>query len=197
MHIDKKLRNYFLLGILVVLPIAAAILIVVWVFNSIDNILQPVIESAWGITIPGLGLIVLVIIVLLTGIIVSRVRISYLESLIGRIPFFGLIYSSIKQISDSFLKPGQGNFKHVVIVEFPMKGTRTIGFVTNESISENGEKLLYVFIPTAPNPTSGFLQIVKEKDAIKSNLSISEAMKVVLSGGKVVPEQLDKELQQQ
>ena len=194
MQIGRKLRKLFLLGVMVVLPIAATILISVWIFTSIDNILQPLISSAWGITIPGLGFIILVIIVLLTGLIVSKVGISYGESLLGRIPLVGTIYNSIKQISDSFLKPGQGSFKHVVIVEFPMKGTRTIGFVTNESTSEAGEKLLYVFIPTAPNPTSGFLQIVKEKDAKMIDLPVSEAMKVVLSGGKVIPEQMDKEL---
>ncbi len=192
--IGKKLRNIFLLGLLVVLPIAATILISVWIFTSIDNILQPIISSAWGVTIPGLGFIILVIIVLLTGLIVSRFGASYGESLLGRIPLIGTIYSSVKQISDSFLKPGQNNFKHVVIVEFPMKGTRTIGFVTSESTTEAGEKLLYVFIPTAPNPTSGFLQIVKEEDAKRIDLPVSEAMKVVLSAGKVVPEQMDKEL---
>ena len=82
----------------------------------------------------------------------------------------------------------------MVIVKFTMKGTRTIGFVTNEATSEDGEKLLYVFIPTAPNPTSGFLQIVREEDAKRIDLPTSEAMKVVLSGGKVIHEQMDKEL---
>jgi uncharacterized membrane protein len=194
MHIGKKLRNFFLLGVPVVLPIAATILIIIWIFTSIDNILQPLISSAWGFTIPRLGFIILVPIVLLVGLIVSRFGASYGESLISKIPLFGTIYSSIKQISDSFLKPCQDSSKHVVIVEFPMKGTRTIGFVTNESTRESGEELLYVFIPTAPNPTSGFLQIVKREDAQIIDLPVSEAMKVVLSGGKVVPEQMDKEL---
>ncbi len=155
----KKLRNIFLLALLVILPIAATILITVWIFTSIDNLLKPLIKSAWDINILGLGFIILIIVILLTGLIVSKFGVNYGKCLMGKIPLIGAIYNSVKQISDSFLKPGHSNFKQVVVVEFPMKETRTLGFITNESTGEDGEKLLYVFIPTAPNPTSGFFRL--------------------------------------
>ena len=112
--------------------------------------------------------VIMVLLVYIVGVIANNVGgkrlINYGESLLGRVPIVRPIYNSIKQIVGSFSPTGKTTFKRVVVVEFPMKGTRTIGFVTNESKDECGKKLLYIFIPTAPNPTSGFLQIVRDID---------------------------------
>jgi len=85
----------------------------------------------------------------------------------------------------SFTTSGETKFLQVVLVEFPKKGMRVLGFVTSESRLESGEKLLTVFIPTSPNPTSGYLEIVRENDIIRTNISIDDALKMVLSAGKV------------
>ena len=130
----------------------------------------------------------------MAGNIGGRRLINYGESLLGRVPIVRPIYNSIKQIVDSFSTSGKTPFKRVVVVEFPMKGTRTIGFVTNESTDERGEKLLYIFIPTTPNPTSGFLQIVREKDTIQVDMSVNNALKMVISGGAVLPEEIRDKL---
>jgi uncharacterized membrane protein len=188
-QIGKKLRTQFITGILVVVPIGAAILILRWLFFTFDNLLQPVAKSLLGYTIPGLGLVIIVVLIYLAGVVATNVigrrLIRYGESLLARVPLFRYLYTGIKQILQSFATPREGGFLQVVLVEFPKKGMRAIGFVTSESSVESGEKLFSVFIPTSPNPTSGYLEIVKENDIIKTNISIDDALKMVLSAGKV------------
>ena len=188
-QVGKKLRAQFITGILVVVPIGAAILILRWLFFTIDNILQPVAESLLGYTIPGLGLGIIVVLIYLAGVVATNVigrrLIRYGESLLARVPLFRYLYTGIKQILQSVATPREGGFLQVVLVEFPKKGMRAIGFVTSESRVESGENLLSVFIPTSPNPTSGYLEIVRENDIIKTNISIDDALKMVLSAGKV------------
>jgi uncharacterized membrane protein len=188
-QVGRKLRAQFGAGILVVVPIVIAILILVWLFNYIDNIAQPVAKSLLGRTIPGLGFGITVLLIYLTGVVATSVigkrLIRYGESLLARVPVFRYIYTSIKQIMEAFAAPQEAGFLQVVLVEFPKKGMRAIGFVTSESRVECGENLLNVFIPTSPNPTSGYLEIVRESDIIRTNISIDDALKMVLSAGKV------------
>lgn len=197
-QLGKKLRRQFLTGILVVVPIGATILILVWIFTTIDNILQPAIRSVWEHTIPGVGFGITIVLIYLVGIIASNVvgrrLIHYGESLLAKVPVFRLLYSGIKQILESFSAPGKAGFLQVVLVEFPRKGMMTIGFVTHESSEESGEKLLNIFIPTSPNPTSGFLQIAREDEVIRTNLSVDDAFKMIISGGKVSPKEVSDRL---
>jgi len=197
-RLGKKLRRQFLTGILVIVPIGATILILVWIFTTIDNILQPAVRSVWGHTIPGVGFGITIVLIYLVGIIASNVGgrrlIHYGESLLAKVPVFRLLYSGIKQILESFSAPGKAGFLQVVLVEFPRKGMMTIGFVTNESSDESGKKLLNIFIPTSPNPTSGFLQIAGEAEVIRTNISVDDALKMVVSGGKVSPKEVSDRL---
>jgi uncharacterized membrane protein len=186
--VGKKLRAQFIAGIVIVVPIGAAILILRWLFLSIDNILQPVAQSLLGYTIPGLGIGITVVIIYLAGVIATNVigrrLIRYGESLLARVPLFRYVYTGIRQILQSFTTR-EGGFLQVVLVEFPKQGMRALGFVTSESRLESGDKLLNVFIPTSPNPTSGYLEIVRESDVIRTSISIDDALKMVLSGGKM------------
>ena len=188
-RVGKKLRRQFGAGILVIVPIVITIMILVWLFGYIDNIAQPVAKSLFGRTIPGLGFALTVVLIYLTGVVATSVigkrLVGYIESLLARVPLFRYLYTSIKQIMVSFTAPSETKFLQVVLVEFPKKGMRVLGFVTSESRVESGEKLLTVFIPTSPNPTSGYLEIVRENDIIRTNISIDDALKMVLSAGKV------------
>ncbi|MFW6105234.1 MAG: DUF502 domain-containing protein [Chloroflexota bacterium] len=188
-NVGRRLRAQFGAGILVVVPIIIAILILVWLFNYIDNIAQPVARSLLGHTVPGLGFGIMVLLIYLTGVVatslIGRRLIRYGESLLARVPGFRYIYTGIKQILEAFAAPRESGFLQVVLLEFPKKGMRVIGFVTSESRVESGEKLVNVFIPTSPNPTSGYLEIVRESDIIRTNISIDDALKMVLSAGKV------------
>jgi uncharacterized membrane protein len=164
------------------------VLILAWIFNGIDNILQPPIESLWGRYYPGIGIAALVIIIFLAGILASnvlgKIAIKWGESVLERIPVVGQLYNDIKQILDSFITPGKDRYMDVVLVEFPRKGMHSIGFITNKLPGKDGEYLLSVFIPTSPNPTSGFLEIMPEKEVIRTDISVDNALKMIVSAGK-------------
>ena len=103
-------------------------------------------------------------------------------------PGFRQLYHGIKQILVSFSSPREAGFMQVVLIEFPRKGVWTVGFVTTESCDQPGQKQLNIFIPTSPNPISGFLQIVKEDEVIRTDISVEQALRMIVSAGRVVPE---------
>lgn len=187
----KKLRGQFITGLLVTVQLGASILILYWIFTSIDNILQPVINQIVGHNITGVGFGATIILIYLAGLIARNVVgkriLRYGNSLLNRVPVFRWLYNGIKQVMESFSAPGKTGFMQVVLVEFPRKGIRAIGFVTNEITDETGEKLLSVLIPTSPNPTTGFLQIVREEDIIRTKISVDDAVKMVVSAGRMTP----------
>jgi uncharacterized membrane protein len=195
----KKLRAQFMAGILVIVPVGATVLILVWLFNSIDSILQPAVNAIFGRDIPGVGFGATIVLIYVAGVIVrnfiGKKIIRYGESLLAKVPIFRQLYSGIRQILESFAAPDKTGFMQVVLVEFPREGMRALGFVTNELKDTTGEKLLSVLIPTAPNPTSGFLQIVKEKDVIRTRISVEEAIKMVVSGGRMTPPEVQNKIQ--
>jgi uncharacterized membrane protein len=195
----KKLRAQFVAGILIVVPVGASILILVWVFTVIDNILQPVIRAIFGHNIAGVGFGATVVLIYLAGVIarniIGRRILNFGHSLISRVPIFRQLYAGIRQILESFAAPDKTGFMQVVLVEFPRVGMRSIGFVTNELKETTGEKLVSVLIPTSPNPTSGFLQIVKEKDIIRTSLSVDEALKMIVSAGRMTPDEVQNKIQ--
>jgi uncharacterized membrane protein len=195
----KKLRAQFIAGIIAVVPIGATVLILVWLFNSIDNILQPAVSAIFGRTIPGVGFAATIILIYLAGVIVTNIIgkkiTNYGESLLGKVPIFRYIYSSIRQILQSFAAPDKAGFMQVVLVQFPRDGMWTLGFITNELIQEDGEKLVNVFVPTSPTPWSGFFQILKDRDVIRTTISVEDAIKMVVSCGRTVSEEARKNIQ--
>jgi uncharacterized membrane protein len=144
---------------------------------------------AFGRPIPGVGFgIILVLIVFagFLGVVVGYRRIFQIfEDVVAKIPLVGSIYGGTRQIVTSFTTSTSSKFVEVVFLEFPRKGIYTVGLVTGRVKDENGRCLVNVFVPTAPNPTSGFLQIVPEAEIIRSGMSVNDAMKLVISGGKV------------
>ena len=189
--LGRKLVKQFVTGIITVVPIGATILILIWIFNAIDSILQPVITAICGHTITGVGFGVTIALIYLAGVVASNVigkyLVRYIESASRSIPVVSLLYKGIKEVIESILVPGKTGFLEVVLIEFPRKGIKAIGFVTSELCDETGKKMYTVLIPTAPNPTSGFLQIVGEDEITRTNLSVEDAVKIIVSGGKASP----------
>lgn len=196
--LGRKLRTQFLTGLVAIIPIGVTIGVLVWVFTAIDGILKPIVEDIFGRPIPGIGFGATVLLIYLIGVIASNILgrrlLRFGESLLLRVPLVRQLYTGIKQILASFRQPGVSNQMQVVLVEFPRKGMRTIGFITNESGDKSGKKLLNIFIPTAPNPTSGFLQIAREEEVIRTNISVEEAFTLVASAGKVSPQEIETRL---
>jgi len=189
--LGRKLIKQFITGIITVVPIGATILILIWIFNAIDSILQPVITAICGHSITGVGFGVTIALIFLAGVVASNVvgkyLVRYLESASCSIPVISLLYKGIKEILESIFIPGKAGFLEVVLVEFPRKGIKALGFVTSELSDENGKKMYSVFIPATPNPTTGSLQLIGEGEIIRTNISVEDAIKMVVSAGKVSP----------
>ncbi len=185
----KHLRNKFFLGLLVAVPLIATIWILGWTFDTVDNLLQPIIRTTWGKTYPGIGVGIVLIFVYACGLLASSILgnriIAFFEKGLQKIPIFKHIYRGIKQIIASFTEPRQTGFMQVVFVEYPRRGMHAIGFITNELHSESEATLYTVFIPSSPNPTSGYMEIVREEELIKTDISVEDALKVVVSAGRV------------
>ncbi len=157
-RVGRKMRSHLVTGILVTIPLAITVWVIVWVFNLLDGFLQPLVTRLSGYNIPGVGVAITVLLIYLVGVVASnvlgRTMIRWGESAVARIPVANYIYSGVRQIIQSFTAPAQTGFMQVVLVEFPRKGTRTIGFITNVlSDDVGGENMYTVLIPTSPNPT--------------------------------------------
>jgi len=197
-NLKSKLKKIFITGLAVIIPIGLTLYILVFLIGTMDNLLkivpiryQP--EVLLGFRIPGLGVIVTVILIFICGLITKSYFgykiVSSGEDLVDKIPFVRSIYQSIKQVSDSMFTDKLSSFKKVVLVEFPRKGIYTLGFVTGvpgpEIRSKVGQNGISVFLPTTPNPTSGYLVILPEDDLIQVDMSVEEALTYIISVGIV------------
>ncbi len=189
--IVQKLRNLFITGLVIFIPLAVTIYFLWITFNILDGFLKPLVKAVFGTDIPGLSLLVTLLLVLVTGAFakaaIGRSVFDYLDRGVLRIPIVRSVYSTIKGASAAFLIPEQGGFKSVVLLEYPRRGIYALAFTTGLSAGEvqekTAERTVNVFVPTSPNPTSGFFLMVPEKDLIPLKLSVEEALKFVVSGG--------------
>ena len=196
----KRLRRYLVAGILVWLPLGVTIAIVSFLIRLMDNFVpEPAkarLQELLGIGIPGLGVILTIVLVLITGIltanIVGRSFLKGWESLLDRIPIARSIYSAAKNFAEIVFSDSGNAFKKVLLVEYPRKGIYTITFQTATEIGElqarTGEDVVACFVPTTPNPTSGFIIVVPQKDTIELDMEVDEAVKLIMSLGVVVPQ---------
>ena len=189
-----RLRNYFIAGLVVLVPLLATLYIVWFLFDFLDGILRPLVTRILGYPVIGLSLVIMLLLVLLVGSIVShaigRKWVEFFERVLCKIPLVRVIHSSIKQASSALLMQKE-EFKRVVLIEYPRKGIYVIGFVAGGGAEEIQEKTaehtLNVFVPTSPNPTSGFLVMIPEKDVIPLEMSVEDGLKMIVTGGLVTP----------
>lgn len=199
--LKTRLGTYFATGLIILLPLALTIFILWFIFNRIDSILSGIISPfipagrPWFYGGKALTLLTLLLLILLVGVLARNVAgrrlISSGERILSRIPVIRKIYTTIRQMSDALLKREKKLFQRVVLLEYPRKGVYTLGFVTSESgnlINKAIKKrTLNVFISTTPNPTSGFLLVVPEKETIPLDMTVEEGMKLIISGGVLSP----------
>jgi uncharacterized membrane protein len=200
-RVKRRIRNIFITGLLITLPIAITFFILKFLFENLDA-LSPVFTELLiqagapipeGFRIPFLGFFMTFLIILLVGILTTNIfgkQVVHLgETLVEKIPFVRRIYSGTKQVVVAFANADADSFKKVVLVEFPRKGIHAIGFVTGEARGEvqqhtNGT-YINVFVPTTPNPTSGFLVFAPPEEVQEIAMSIEDGVKYVISGGIV------------
>lgn len=183
-------------GLLLLLPVIIAYLVLRLLFDAIDGILQPGVEAIVGRKIPGLGAVIILVLVYLTGLVgaffLGKVLVRFGQGLLLKVPVIGAVYSSAKQLIESFSGSGSTGFKRVVVIEYPRAGVWTIGFLTGTTTDEGGRPLALVYIPTAPTPNSGWVAILPVQDVFDTDLSVQQALRLVLSGGIVAPPQISK-----
>lgn len=197
-RVQRRVRELFVVGLAVVLPLLLTYLLLRFLFESLDGLLDPIIQGMLGRRIPGLGFLATVAIIFLVGTlttnIIGRKLVAMTEGLLLRIPLVKNVYGASKQLFDAITLPGRGAFRQVVMLEYPRLGLYALGFITAtqaEGFQDLvGEKTVNVFIPTAPNPTSGFFLVVPERSVIPVPISMEEALKLIVSGGLIVPDVL-------
>jgi len=185
----KILRNYFLTGLFLILPLLISIILLIWGFNQVDAILGRFFPHQ----IKGVGFVALVCLIMLAGVLaqnfIGKKMIAFGERLLAKIPIINGIYDTTKQIAQSFSNTEKSAFSKVVLVEYPRQGVYSAGFLTGESPKKAsnivGEELLNVFIPTVPNPTTGFLIFVPVKDVIMLEMSVEDGFRMLISAGVV------------
>ena len=196
----KRLRRYLVAGILVWLPLGITIIIVRFLIGLMDKTLvlvpQPYRPEEWlGVAIPGLGVILTILLLLITGVLtanfVGRAFVGGWESLMDRIPVARSIYSAAKNFAEIVFSESGNAFSKVLLVEYPRKGIYTLTFQTATEIGEvqarTGQDVVACFVPTTPNPTSGFIIVVPKKDVMELDMEVDEAVKLIMSLGVVVP----------
>jgi uncharacterized membrane protein len=193
---SKSIRSYLLAGLVVWLPILITMGVLHFIVDLLDNTLalipkayQP--EQLIGIHIPGFGVILSLILLVLTGVFATNFfgqrLMSWGESILSKIPLVRSIYNSVKQVIHTILSTNSEAFRKVLLIEYPRKGLWTLGFQTgavNTEINKRiNDEMISMFVPTTPNPTSGFLIMVPKQEAIELNMSIDEALKFIISLG--------------
>jgi uncharacterized membrane protein len=192
----KEFRKFFLTGLIIMLPALITIYVLGFTFNWIDSILGNLFREYLGLRIPGLGFLITIATIFAVGLVASNVfgqkLLKLMESAFANIPLVKPIYSSVSQIIAAFSAQRSKVFESVAMIEYPRKGLYAIGFITGLGAGEVQEKtsqdVVTMFLPTTPNPTSGFLLLIPRKELIPMDMSVEEAMKLIISAGVVVPE---------
>jgi len=194
------LKKYIIAGLLVWLPFAATVVIVKLLIDLLDKTIL-LLPPEWhpaallGFSIPGFGIILALSILLLTGMLAAnlfgRRFVEIWERILNKIPLVRSIYSSIKQISNTIFDPSGKSFRKVVMLQYPRKGLWSIGFLTNDNVGDEmsavDDRLVTVFIPTTPNPTSGFIIMTRNDEITELDMSVEEGFKFIISMGVIIP----------
>lgn len=201
-----KLRTWLVAGLLVWVPLGVTFLVVKLLVDLTDHVLlllpaayRP--ENLFGFNIPGLGVALSVATVIVTGMVFAnlfgRRLVRLWEDLLARIPLVRSIYSSVKQITETLFSTHGKSFRKVVLVEYPRRELWTLAFLTGETaqvlLDVTDQELVSIYVPTTPNPTSGFFIMVPKRDIVELDITVEAGLKMILSTGVVIPEELKQE----
>ena len=198
----KRLRNYFISGLLFWIPLALSVIVIKFFLELVNNLVPqkylPEVIFKLDTTIPGSGIILVLIVILITGVLVTNILgrklVALWEKVLNKIPGFRNIYNVLKKVSDTVFNTSTESFRKAFLIQYPSKGIWVIAFQSGDYRSEAesiiGEEIINLFVPTTPNPTSGFFVLIAKKDAFELNMSVEEAFKLVISAGVVTPKSL-------
>jgi uncharacterized membrane protein len=190
------MKKYLLTGLLIWTPVAVTVWVLQLIINTMDQTLT-LLPLEWrpSMHIPGLGVVLTVVVVLVTGVLASNLLgqklLQFWEGVLKRIPVVNSIYGGVKQVSDTLLAPGGQAFRKVLLVQYPRQGSWTVAFQTGrpggDVVNHLQGEYVSVYVPTTPNPTSGFFLMMASSDVIELDMSVDEALRYVISMGVVSP----------
>jgi len=195
----KRLRNYFISGLLFWIPLALSVIVIKFFLELVNNLIPqkylPETIFKLDTTFPGSGIILVLLVILITGVLVTNILgrklVALWEKVLNKIPGFRNIYNVLKKVSDTVFNTSTDSFRKAFLIQYPSKGIWVIAFQSGNYRSEAesiiGEEIMNLFVPTTPNPTSGFFVLMAKKDAFELDMSVEEAFKLVISAGVVTP----------
>ncbi|KAA0253578.1 DUF502 domain-containing protein [Acidobacteria bacterium ACD] len=186
-----RIRRHLTAGLLVLVPVVVTAVVVRFLFELVDGTARPAARFLVGREIPGLGLLLTLAVVYLTGLLsanfAGKKLLAVFDRLLENLPVVRTVYTAVKQLVEAVSPGGREAFRRVVLVEFPKKGSWALAFVTGDGIGPSQQRMATVFVPAAINPTSGFVLVVPAGELEDPGLSIEEGLKLVVSGGVVAP----------
>ena len=195
----KRLRNYFISGLLFWIPLSLSVIVIKFFLELINNLIPQkyLPETIFNLdtTIPGSGIILVLLVILITGMMVTNILgrklVALWEKVLNKIPGFRNVYNVLKKVSDTVFNTSTESFRKAFLIQYPSKGIWVIAFQSGdyrgEAKSIIGEEIMNLFVPTTPNPTSGFFVLIAKKDAFELDMSVEDAFKLVISAGVVTP----------
>ena len=199
----KHLRNYFISGLLFWIPLALTFIVIRFFLEFLNKIIPTkyLPETLFNLNtdFPGSGIILVLLVILVTGVMVSNILgrklVALWERVLNKIPGFRNIYNVLKKVSDAVFNTSTESFRKAFLIQYPSKGIWVIAFQSGDYKGQAGsiigEEMINLFVPTTPNPTSGFFVMMPKKDAFELNMTVEEAFKIVISAGVVIPSSLD------
>ena len=190
--ITQSFRSKLFAGLATLLPLYLTYVVIKFLFESLEKMSGPILKQ-FGLDIPGLGIILTIVLIYVLGLIVTNFLGKKIfnigESIVKRVPIVNMIYTTLKQIIDTFTKGTSDAFEGVVYIQYPRKGLWTMAFISGESKNKDGIPYYHLFVPTTPNPTSGFFLMIPQADAIPTGMNVEEGLKTIISGGLLAPNQ--------
>jgi len=199
----KHLRNYFISGLLFWIPLVLTFIVIRFFLELLNKIIPPkyLPETLFNLNtdFPGSGIVLVLLVILVTGVMVSNILgrklVTLWERVLNKIPGFRNIYNVLKKVSDTVFNTSTESFRKAFLIQYPSKGIWVIAFQSGdykgEAQSIIGEEIINLFVPTTPNPTSGFFVMMPKKDVFELNMTVEEAFKIVISAGVVIPSSLE------
>ena len=189
--ITQNFRSKLFAGIATLLPLYLTFFVIKFLFLTLEEMSAPMLTKL-GVEIPGLGIILTVVLIFILGVLVTnflgRKIFNLGERIVKKVPIVNMIYTTLKQITDTFTKGSTEAFEGAVYIQYPRTGLWTMAFISGESRTKEGVPDYHLFVPTTPNPTSGFFLMIPQADAVSTGMSVEDGLKTIISGGLLAPD---------
>ena len=190
--ITQNFRSKLFAGLATLLPLYLTFFVIKFLFVTLEEMSDPLLKRL-NLDIPGLGIILTVLLIYILGFLVTnflgRKIFNLGERIVKKVPIVNMIYTTLKQITDTFTKGSTDGFEGAVYIQYPRQGLWTMAFISGESKTKDGVPYYHLFVPTTPNPTSGFFLMIPQADTVATGMSVEEGLKTIISGGLLAPDE--------